>query len=197
MEGERVLASASEAMARGHVERLAPMIDELLASAGIAAADLDVIAVTTGPGSFTGARLGASFARGLALAAGARAVGVTVFEAMADGLEGTVIVALDGRRDDLFVQRFRDGVPSEEPMAYPAENAWTIAEGAGAFTLTGSGGDLLLSHAPTAIGEAATRIAADFPPATIALLGSRKRDAAPPSPLYMRAPDAKPQAATI
>ena len=197
VDGDRVLASISETMGRGHVERLAPMVDEALASAGIAPSGLATIAVTTGPGSFTGARLGVSFARGFALASGARAVGVTVFEAIADALPGTVIVALDGRREDLFVQHFDAGHPFGEPLAFPVGEAWIVAEDASPFTIAGSGSDLLLSHAPAAIREAATIADAGFPPQAVARLGMHKADALPPAPLYMRAPDAKPQAVAI
>ena len=68
LDGERVLASAREVMARGHQERLAPMAQAVMAEAGLAFDRLDRIAVTVGPGSFTGLRVGIAFAKGLALA---------------------------------------------------------------------------------------------------------------------------------
>ncbi len=87
-DGARRLAGREEAMARGHDARLFPMIDEALAEAGLGYGDLDLIAVGTGPGNFTGARLAVSAARGLALATGAEAVGVDRFAALAEGRAG-------------------------------------------------------------------------------------------------------------
>ena len=80
--GLSVLARRADAIGRGHAERLMPMIGEALAEAGLAYADLERIAVTTGPGSFTGTRIGVAVARGLALALGIRAVGVSVLDAL-------------------------------------------------------------------------------------------------------------------
>ncbi len=71
----RVLAEVCETIGKGHAERLMAMIDEALAASGLALADLDRVAVTVGPGSFTGIRVGVAAARGLALALGIEAVG--------------------------------------------------------------------------------------------------------------------------
>lgn len=81
--GEDALAMCSETMARGQAERLAPMTREIMQSAGLEFAALDRIAVTTGPGSFTGVRVGLSFARALALALDKPCVGVSTLEALA------------------------------------------------------------------------------------------------------------------
>lgn len=78
-----VLASLSERMNKGQAERLAPMMQEALEQAGLAAADIDRIAVTTGPGSFTGVRVGLSFARAFALAIQKDCIGVSTLEALA------------------------------------------------------------------------------------------------------------------
>ena len=80
---ETTLASISEPMQRGQAERLAPMAREAVEAAGVRLAEIDRIAVTTGPGSFTGVRVGLSFARALALALGIPCVGVSTLEALA------------------------------------------------------------------------------------------------------------------
>src|SRR5450432_1394851 len=79
----RLLAHRFEALARGHAERLMPMLREVMAEADVDFAALALIAVTTGPGSFTGIRVGLAAARGLALASGLPILGITAFEALA------------------------------------------------------------------------------------------------------------------
>ena len=81
--GGRVLAARDEAMDRGQAERLLPMLEAMLAEAGVGWAALDGLAVCTGPGNFTGLRIAVAAVRGLALALGVPAVGVTAFEALA------------------------------------------------------------------------------------------------------------------
>lgn len=174
LQGDIVLSHRSEAMARGHVERLAPMVAEALGEAGVGAGALDLIGVTCGPGGFTGARLGAAFARGLALASGCRAVGVTTLEALAFAHDAQrLVVALDGRRGDLFVQFFDEAQAGEGPLALPAAD----------FP------DFLSRHDAThVIGPD------DMPvidPADVARLAIRCESDVPPCPLYLRAPDAK------
>src|SRR5678815_1575047 len=89
-DGERVLASAREVMARGHQERLAPMAQAVMAEAGLSFDKLDRIAVTVGPGSFTGLRVGIAFAKGLALALDLPTVGVGSLEALGAEAYGLV-----------------------------------------------------------------------------------------------------------
>lgn len=91
------LASVSAAMQRGQAERLAPMTRDVLAEAGVAFASLDRVVVTTGPGSFTGVRVGLSFARALALALSIPCVGVSTLEALAlqSGEEGLRVALIE------------------------------------------------------------------------------------------------------
>jgi tRNA threonylcarbamoyladenosine biosynthesis protein TsaB len=124
--GGRVLGARDEATDRGQAERLLPMLEEMLAGAGVGWGELDGIAVCTGPGNFTGVRIGVAAARGLALALGVPAVGVTAFEALAGPGEATV--AIEDRRGTVFVQRFRDGVALGGPAA--GEHAAPLPEAA-------------------------------------------------------------------
>ena len=101
-------------MNRGHAERLFPMIDELMAEAGCSPGDLSRIAVCTGPGSFTGLRVGVAAARGLALGLGIPAIGVTRFEALIG--PGEREVTLPGRGGTIYRQTFDDnGAPHGPP----------------------------------------------------------------------------------
>ncbi len=103
-----MLAGFQQDLERGHASVLPVMADDCLRNTGIAAASLDLIAVTIGPGSFTGIRGGIAFAQGLALAAGVPLVGVTVGEALADSLpnlgERLLWVVTPSRRGHIFLE---------------------------------------------------------------------------------------------
>jgi tRNA threonylcarbamoyladenosine biosynthesis protein TsaB len=115
----RLVASTSEPMERGHQERLAPMAAEVMARARVSFDQVRRIAVTLGPGSFTGLRVGLAFAKGLSLATGAPLVGVGTLEALAAsaGVAGRVVAVIDARRDNLYWQAFNDGAPLALPAA--------------------------------------------------------------------------------
>jgi hypothetical protein len=107
VQGDAVLARRDEPMARGQAERLLPMLEEMLAETRRGWADLDALAVCTGPGNFTGLRLAVAAARGLAMGLGIPAIGVSRFEALAEGTAGPMRVVLQ----DPVVQDFLDGEP--------------------------------------------------------------------------------------
>ncbi|MEX0368662.1 MAG: tRNA (adenosine(37)-N6)-threonylcarbamoyltransferase complex dimerization subunit type 1 TsaB [Ruegeria sp.] len=114
--GETVLESVGEDMARGQAERLMGLLEEVLTRNGVTWSDLDALAVGTGPGNFTGIRIGVSAARGLALGLGCPAYGVTGFEARARLAPDGMRVAIPAPRDTAYVM---DGsevvlVPSAE-----------------------------------------------------------------------------------
>lgn len=154
-------------MARGHAEALFPMIDALL---GGRYDDLTKIAVCTGPGSFTGIRIGVSAARGLALGCGIPCIGITRFEALAQGARDVTVV-LDGRAGTLFVQRFADGVATG-----PAE---TVAEL--------PGGRVLGDGVPGSPADAGLT-----DPATLVALARGREMDQPPAPFYLRDAAADP-----
>jgi tRNA threonylcarbamoyladenosine biosynthesis protein TsaB len=197
--GERPLSVTSEAMARGHQERLAPMVHEAMAHAGIGFQALERIAVTVGPGSFTGLRVGLAFAKGLALALDIPCVGVGVLEALAlgEGPRGFVCAAVDARRGQIYQQIFIDGRPAMAPDALDADTAaarlaelWT----GGPALLIGSGAAQLAGVLPGAVIQ--PRAAPD--PLAIARIGqAAKAPIPPPRPLYLRAPDARLSAAAL
>lgn len=114
--GGAVLVSRDEPMDRGQAERLMPLLEELLAEAGVGWADLEGLAVCTGPGNFTGLRIAVAAARGLALALGIPAVGVSAFEVMAP-MTGAGTVVIEDRRGAVFAQSFQDGLPEGPPAA--------------------------------------------------------------------------------
>lgn len=190
LDGERVLARASEPMTRGHQERLAPLVAEVMEAAGLAFSQLERIGVTVGPGSFTGLRVGLAFAQGLAAALGVPLAGVGTLEALAaEGGAGLVFAAIDARRDQVYLQAFSDGVALSAPDALPVGVAAArLAEigGGGAFALVGSGAPLLAQAAPLA--RIVQVDAAD--PAIVARLAAA-RAPGPAKPLYLRAPDAR------
>jgi tRNA threonylcarbamoyladenosine biosynthesis protein TsaB len=191
LDGETVLAARSETMPRGHQERLAPLVREMMIEGGAAFGDLTRIGVTVGPGSFTGLRVGLAFAKGLSAALSIPCVGVGTLDALAFGRDGFVAAIIDARREQVYVQLFGDGVTLTAPDALAATTASArIAEvyAGGPATLIGSGAPLLADTLPKA-----TVLTPDGPdPVAVARLAMR--GSAPvhaPRPLYLRAPDAK------
>src|ERR1700722_11825207 len=107
--GAAVLAHEGREMRHGHAEALLPMIDRVTEAAQLASGAIEIVAATVGPGGFTGIRAGLAAAHGLALALGARLVGVSSFAAVAALIPAShrrLLVALDSRRIDLYVQLF-------------------------------------------------------------------------------------------
>lgn len=186
-----------EPMERGHAERLLPMVEAVVAEAGVALAAVDRIAVTTGPGSFTGIRVAIAAARGLALALDRPAVGVGSLEALAASLPervaGPVLAAVDARRGEIYAAVFENGGVVLAPFAADAETV--LAEAGRVAAIVGSGAPILTHQAAISgrtIPPAHPLAGPD--PRRVAALGARvAAPFAPPVPLYVRPPDAKPQ----
>lgn len=190
LDGNVVLTSASESMMKGHQERLATMVREVMAKAGLGFGALDRIGVTVGPGSFTGLRVGVAFAKGLSAALGKPCVGVGTLEALAGERPGLTVAAIDARREQVYVQAFRDGEPLMEPQALRLADAVAAIRGLGKpDTLVGSGAALLAAAFPHA--DIAGSQVPD--PVIVAKLAARSSMSA--RPIYLRAPDAKLPAA--
>ena len=130
-----ITARRFETMVKGHSENLMGMIEEVMKDAGTDYPDLDLIAVTTGPGGFTGIRIGLAAARGLAFAADLPCLGVTTLDAIAHGVEeterqgGAVLVAIESKRADIYAQVFGPRLESprlESPRLEPLGEARAV-----------------------------------------------------------------------
>ena len=149
----KLIAQESQAMKRGHAEALMPLIARVMKASGVAFAALDRIAVTTGPGSFTGLRVGLSAARGIALAAGKPVVGVTTLTAYAAPIvsengEHPVISAIDARHDHVYFQVVGgDGSSLIKPKVAPIAEALDAAR-FGAPHLVGNAAKILADRWP-------------------------------------------------
>jgi tRNA threonylcarbamoyladenosine biosynthesis protein TsaB len=195
-----MLAAESLAMARGHAEALMPLIARVMDAAQTEFAELDRIAVTVGPGSFTGLRVGISAARGIALASGKPAVGLSTLSAYAaphiaqeDG--AAIVSAIDARHDRVYLQVFASsGRTLVGPQVAPVEGV--VGGGLPApVRVVGSAAGLIADRWPSDQVPPLVVEPADAPAIEwVARIGAA---AAPPDasprPLYLRPPDARPQ----
>ena len=191
------LTAETDVIGRGHAERLMALLGGVMTRAGLGFADLDLVAVTVGPGSFTGIRVGVAVARGIALAAGKPIAGISTLVALAeDGRAAApgepVLAAIDARRGEVYAQAFAaDGAPVSPPAAMALADAAALADHHGA-RLIGSGAPLLQALRPDLALAGSPRA---FPAIeTVAALALDRADLRlAPKPLYLRAADAKPQ----
>jgi tRNA threonylcarbamoyladenosine biosynthesis protein TsaB len=202
--GATVLAAERCTTERGQAERLLPMVDAVIRKSGLSPLALDIVGTTIGPGSFTGIRVGLAAVRGIALATGAHAVGVTGFEAVAAGLAsqvcergaGFLLVALESRRQDLYIQLFDHAYrPLRDPSAaMPAalDEALSGLIGAAPLVVAGDAAqraaNMLMSRPSTIVIEQSA------PDAAGVLRAMLRRPRAgesriKPLPLYLRPPD--------
>ncbi|WP_374440134.1 tRNA (adenosine(37)-N6)-threonylcarbamoyltransferase complex dimerization subunit type 1 TsaB [Stella sp.] len=193
----RVVAARRLATERGHAQHLAPLVAAVLDAPG-GRVPLDGVVATTGPGSFTGLRVGLALAQGVALAAGVPAWGVSSFRVHAEAAGAApgrpLLVALDSRRAELFLQWFPPGGAEAPFMATPAAAAERLRRTLrGPVALAGDAAGLLAA-ALAAVGvqfevlRADPADAADVAATAAAMLAAG--EAMPPArPSYLRPPD--------
>lgn len=202
-----LVAHAFEVLGRGHAERLVPMVQEVLGEANTDFASLDLIAVTVGPGTFTGVRIGLAAARGFALAHGLPLVGVTSTEAVAEavvsgphrsGLPGQLAVIHDARRGEIYVQCFEISGPDSSwralapAVVIPCGDVMAALP-AGSLAVAGTG-VALVGKAIAAADSKTILLEEDaYPDARFVARVAVRRPVTdePVRPLYLRAPDAK------
>ncbi|HWE74641.1 MAG TPA: tRNA (adenosine(37)-N6)-threonylcarbamoyltransferase complex dimerization subunit type 1 TsaB [Stellaceae bacterium] len=179
-------------MERGHAETLLPMIETVLREAALTPAALDLLAVTIGPGSFTGLRIGLAAGRGLALARKVPAIGVPSFDVVMiaeDSGTRPLFIVLESKRAELFVQR-RDRADPRLPALVPPEE-WAAILPPGPCCLAGNGAARLAA----AVGRSDIAVLPGHglpDPVALARLGAARwqaGDRTELAPLYLRAPD--------
>ena len=189
-------------LGKGHAEHLMAVIEEALEKSDKIFADLTAVAVSAGPGSFTGIRVAVATARGLALALKIPAIGVTTLEALAaearqDFAGRAILAALDGGRGDIHAALYDElAVLRYGPAAITLEEAVAMISAAGAPpVLTGTAARRISEAAghPFDLGP----LAATADIATYARLAAGKGPGEKPKPLYLRDADAKPQAGFV
>jgi tRNA threonylcarbamoyladenosine biosynthesis protein TsaB len=194
LDGEKILAHRFEVMARGHAEALAPMVEDAMRESGLEFSQIDRLAVTVGPGTFTGQRVGLAFMRALRVALKKPLIGLTTLEVMAAAAQQESGIALaaslhDARRGEVYLQLMRGRESLAGPVVLLFEAALErlrdiaarekiVLAGTAAEAAQMPGTVLSGIRQPDALWLA--RLAQDAPaPDT------------PPAPLYLRAPDAK------
>jgi len=188
-------------MRHGHAEALVPMIDAAMRRAHLKPRALAMVVTTVGPGGFTGIRAGLATARGIALATGAALVGVTGFAAVAAlietsqqaGSQSGLLIVLDSRRDDFYVQGFdrkREPLWPPQVVAPPALPALAAQFDDGVLLA----GDAAERAAAALAGKPFVLVPDTAPYARGVLAAALKRldsgiPLEPPRPLYLRPPE--------
>jgi tRNA threonylcarbamoyladenosine biosynthesis protein TsaB len=187
-------------MERGHAETLLPLVDRVVSQVEGGFEGLSRVAVTIGPGSYTGLRVGIAAARAIGLAAGIPAVGVSTLAGylaplMASEARGLLAAAIDAKHGQLYVQAIAPGGRTIVPPGLMPLRDVVRLLGSGPVALAGSGAPMLASEC-WAHGIEATVLEAPLAPdiVWVARIGGLANPAhALPKPLYLRGPDAKPQ----
>lgn len=190
LDGETILAHRFDEMARGQAEALAPMVEQTMQQAGIGFGALERLAVTTGPGTFTGQRVGLAFMRGLRVALKKPLIGVTTLEAMAFATGAERAAAIhDAKRDEAYLLLWEGGEIVLSPTVMSFKDALTRIRNFGRCALCGTGA--AAAKAELGVELALTEIRQPDALWVARLALTRAPSDTPPAPLYLRAPDAK------
>jgi tRNA threonylcarbamoyladenosine biosynthesis protein TsaB len=197
------LAASCEVMASGHAEALAPRVEEALSAIEGGCASLDRIAVTIGPGSFTGIRIGLAFARAMGMALAIPVVGVSTLAAFAAALlsqprSGIIAAAIDARHGSVYFQLFETSGRPLGPPRCDSMRECVRGIGAGPALLSGDAAQSVANEAHRA-GLPYDLSAATAVPDIVAVarMGLALDPAASPArPLYVKPPDARPNPAS-
>ena len=188
-----------------HSTNLMPMVEAAFAATGLTVQDMDRIAVVTGPGSFTGVRIGVSTAKGLAHGAGKPCVAVDALEAMAAGVgefSGIICPIQDARAGQVYGAAFSAGevrpdrLMEDTPLKVE-EYVAAIQSMGDRFLFLGDGMPVQKAKLQALLGDAAvfaTPQQAFLRPAAVAYLGSlatEEMDYLELMPMYLRAPNAE------
>ena len=195
-----VIEANQQFMDRGQAEALAPMVQETMALAGVRFAGLGRIAVTTGPGTFTGVRIGLAMARGLGLSLSIPVIGINSLAAIAANETANtlpVVVAVDARAGEIYFAAYdRSGHEVTAPAIVPLAEVQRFMPTHSAAIL-GTGAELLLqklaNHGLVRSDAGDMPIAKNF----VQHAATMPAPTLPPEPFYLRAPDVKPQATKI
>ena len=196
------LSAMMERFETGHAERLIPMIGDAMSKAGLDFDRLDRIAVTTGPGTFTGMRIGVAAARALALACGAKTVGVSSLAVMAEVAKRDITaeqlaIVVDARRGEVYAQLFGPdgGLDARPPPLLLSIDEAAQLGGNGPIVFVGSGAAVVATAASGQGRDAGSHFPDLLPDATaLAFIAAALRATDDLLvPFYLRPPDAKPQ----
>lgn len=194
------VAGESLAMERGHAEALLPLLDRVMARVEGGFASLDRVAVTIGPGSFTGLRVGISCARAVAIASGIPAVGVTTLSAlmaplMEKGPARLTAAVIDARGGRVFVQAIGPSGRLIIPPSVLGVRDVVRSLGSGHVSLLGSGAAMVAQEARAVGIEPVLHPELNLPDvAWVARIGMAADPAeALAKPLYLAPADARPQ----
>jgi tRNA threonylcarbamoyladenosine biosynthesis protein TsaB len=202
VENGKVRAHEFQLMARGHAEALAPMVERVLRQSGLTFADFDQLGVTTGPGTFTGQRVGLAFMRGLALTLKKPLTGVTTLDVMADealARKGTAlaIACVDARRNEIYLGARMASGTILEPMLLPLADACAhiasfTGEAVKIIALAGTATPLLMPMLEARGRKSQDSMVREPDAVFVAKLAAQAAEPKHmPRPLYLRAPDAK------
>lgn len=203
LDGDSVLAHELVVMERGHAEALAPMVQALMRQTGVKFAELDRLAVTTGPGTFTGQRVGLAFMRGLRVALKRPLIGITTLEAMAAAAvaeTGASFAAVlhDARREEVYAGVYTHSDALFPPALLPFADALAaivanIVDKREPVAFAGTAGSKAAEHLQQLEGRAIVTNITHPDAVWVARLAMRAPETSePPTPLYLRPPDARP-----